>query len=161
MFRLNRLFLGLFPLALTTVVGCTKEDATPQEEILSCPGPDELPGSIRNLVGTWKLTRLECFCVPGLPNKMVTFTDTTFSFYQNDSLTYSGTYTPATAITCGLPATEPGLRFTYRPNKWGALTDAVFSVNRDTLVLDFGLPCDAPRETYERIQRCGTVTPTR
>ena len=134
------LFIALAGFGL---LGCSKSsDAEP-----------EVSGT--GLVGTWQLVKLECECFPGLPNETAVFTDSTFSVSNNGQLTAQGTYAHVSSITtCGVSnSTTPGLRFTEKLTTPFFKHDAQVSVQGNTLVLDYGLPCDAPRKTYRRIQQ--------
>ena len=55
----------------------------------------------------------------------------------------------ATARSSSVPA--PALRFTYPPSNAGP-TVAQYTLAGNTLTLDYGGPCDAPVDTYERLQ---------
>lgn len=113
-------------------------------------------GAEDGLVGTWRLTNRQCYCPPNLPvpNETVTFTATTYSFYRNGVLATAGDYRSATATPCGSTSPVPGLQFapTYPSSPAVRLGTTRAAVTRtgNTLVLDYGSPCDAPRDTYER-----------
>lgn len=109
------------------------------------------------LEGSWKLTDRQCFCPPGspVPNETVTFTATTYSFRLNGTLTTAGNYQPATAALCGGATPVSVLQFgpTYPSSSVVRLSAAraTFALTGNTLVLDYGIACDAPRDTYQRL----------
>ncbi|WP_035562802.1 hypothetical protein [Hymenobacter sp. IS2118] len=106
-----------------------------------------------SLSGTWQLTGREGYRAPtpsGSPNEAVTFTGAEFYFYKDNRQTGYGTYAFVSGSTCGNPASTPVLRFTYADVS-NTLADAVATVTGNTLVLDYGIACDAPRETYVRV----------
>ena len=105
------------------------------------------------LPGTWQLISRQCYCSPTpLPKETVTFTDSTYRFAgSNRTLFVSGFYTRAAVKTCGLPTPEPGLHLAnavanIAPSQVQAILQG------DKLVLDYGSPCDAPRDTYVRVR---------
>ena len=128
------LFVGL----LLGLTGCKSTDT---------PAPDS------GLEGTWRLTNRQCYCTPApVPNETVTFTDSSYRFVgSNRTLFVSGFYTKAAVAICGVPKTAPGLRLTDALATL-APSDVQAFLNGDTLVLDYGSPCDAPRDTYVRVQ---------
>ncbi|SFQ48159.1 hypothetical protein [Hymenobacter arizonensis] len=113
-------------------------------------GCEKESDSLTGLAGTWKLTNRECFCAPTpVPNETVTFTNSEFSFYKAGQLSANGAYIFTEGSTCGGSTLIPVARLTYAtPNH--SPTDVVVTVAGNTLVLDYGIACDAPRETYKR-----------
>jgi hypothetical protein len=115
------------------------------------------PQADSGLIGTWRLVNRQCNCAPTpLPNETLTFTATTFAFnrfapHLGYDLFMSGTYQPAAVKLCGLPTSNPGLRLTDAVANIGP-RDLQFTLQADTLVLDYGSPCDSPRDTYVRAQ---------
>lgn len=107
------------------------------------------------LVGTWRLVNRQCYCAPApLPNETLTFTTNTFAFTRptpNPYLFTNGTYQPAAVALCGLATSAVGLRLTDAVANIGP-RDVQYKLQADTLVLDYGSPCDAPRDTYVRTQ---------
>ena len=118
---------------------------------------DADPRSDSGLIGTWRLVNHQCYCAPTpLASETVTFTATTFTFSRfapqpGYGLFMSGTYEPANVTLCGLPNPGAGLRLTDAVANIGP-RDVQFTIKVDTLILDYGSPCDAPRDTYVRAQ---------
>ncbi|GAB3869510.1 hypothetical protein GCM10028824_16610 [Hymenobacter segetis] len=118
---------------------------------------DSEPRADSGLIGTWRLVNRQCYCAPTpLPNETLTFTATTFTFsrFAPQPAPYpftNGTYQPAAVTLCGLPNPGAGLRLTDAVANIGP-RDVQFTIQADTLVLDYGSPCDAPRDTYVRAQ---------
>ena len=101
------------------------------------------------LEGSWKLIDRQCYCAPApTPNETAVFTSTSYSFFTSGQLATRGTYASQPIKTCNAPTT--GLRFTEAVLANGT-HDAIFTLRNDTLVLDYGSPCDAPRNTYRRL----------
>ncbi|NVO30425.1 hypothetical protein [Hymenobacter lapidiphilus] len=117
------------------LTGCKNDDITP---------------AVGGLAGTWQLADRQCFCRPTpLPDETIVFTATDFTQYENGTLTNQGTYTIGTPTLCGLAASAPGLIFqitTPASHSYGA----TYSIVGDKLILDYGSPCDGPRNTYTR-----------
>lgn len=147
--RLHR-FLPTAGLALTlgllSLTACKKD----------CPEPDDAPtfcGTVgTGLVGNWLLVDRQCYCLPGpLPNESITFTANGYKMYQDGQLTESGTYADTTASFCGGGSSSvPALRFRNDAGElpyYGAIT-----LSGNSLVLDYGSPCDAARNTYRRVK---------
>lgn len=115
------------------------------------PNPDGyISGS--GLLGNWKLVELQCYCAPGpTPNERLVISTTDFTEYQNNAQILDATYTLAGTTLCGLPAAVPALnlvpKVTLTANRY-----AGYTLRGDTLVLDYGSPCDAPRKTYRRVR---------
>ncbi|MBJ6108200.1 hypothetical protein JAO73_04205 [Hymenobacter sp. BT523] len=124
--------------------------------LLSCDTSDDAaPEAVgTGLPGTWQLVKLECECLPGVPPETAEFTDSTFAVYSNGQLTARGSYTAVPGIiTCGTTNNStPGLRFTEKLTTPFFRHDAQVTVQGNTLVLDYGLPCDYPRKTYRRLR---------
>ena len=131
----SRLLLPVLVAALLALAGCQKDKA---------PSPQG-----GGLIGTWQLTGHQCYCIPTpLPNEQVRFDAATFTFLRDGHKTLSGTYSATVAAaSCGGTA-GPGLRF--QPDS-AATRVALFTLDGDTLTLDYGGPCDAPVDTYQRI----------
>ncbi|MCI1186452.1 hypothetical protein MON38_03420 [Hymenobacter sp. DH14] len=109
-----------------------------------------------SLEGTWRLTNRQCECAPTpLPDETVTFTPTQFTFYGGSRALRLGQYLLTTAaVRCfNNGTTAPTLQFTYSAAS-SSLGPATVQYNLDgnTLTLDYGGPCDAPVDTYERLQ---------
>ena len=105
------------------------------------------------LAGSWQLTSRQCYCPQApVPNEMVVFTPTNFSFYKNSLLTASGTYllTTITAPCSSGANVVPGLRFTVTSGTPFSHS-ATYTVSSGKLMLDYGGPCDAPVDTYTRL----------
>lgn len=135
---LMRPFLLVVLLATGFLSGCKKDS-------------DVFPA----LVGSWKLTKLECYCArTPVPNQTVTFTATDFKFYLDGQLTDSGTYASATITPCGTTAPTRVLRLKYHDGK--PPRDFLSTVESQFLRLDSGLDnkCIADAGvvyTYERL----------
>ena len=118
--------------------------------LASCSPDDEVAPNQEGLAGTWRLVHRQCFCIPGPPpNEAALFTATNFTFFKNNQPVSSGTYSATSVKFCGTPATAPGLRLTdanLGPR------DAIMTQRSDSLVLDYGGPCDAPVDTYLRVK---------
>lgn len=106
----------------------------------------------KGLESRWRLTERMCYCPQGsVPNETLMLTASTFAFYKDNHLVRSGTYSQTTTTSlCGVTAAVPALRFvsdaaTASPY-WAGL-----QLTGNTLVLDYGIACDAPRETYVRV----------
>lgn len=116
--------------------------------LLGCQKDSDSPSGFG---GRWKLVERQCYCNQNvLPNETLTLTASRFEFYENGQLVSKGTYDEGAGRICG---GEEGLvtRFRYESANAPALDNARMSLTDDTLVLDFGAPCDAPRKTYKRI----------
>lgn len=111
------------------------------------------------LEGTWRLVKHQCYCSPApLPIETLTLTATTFAFSRvgpqpapQPALFMSGTYHQDTVKVCGLATARLGLRLTDAVANIGP-RDVLYTLQGDTLVLDYGGPCDAPVDTYVRVQ---------
>ena len=105
------------------------------------------------LTGTWQLTSHQCYCAAApLPNQTVTFTATDVTFFENGRPTRHGQYTRVSAVpTCiaGSPS-APTLRLNFASANMGP-QEAQYRLSGDILTLDYGSPCDAPLDTYQRI----------
>jgi hypothetical protein len=141
--------LPVLLLVASALAGCNKEAA------VGLAAPEQKASVAAGLEGTWRLTERQCFCQPGqkVPNEVVTFTATTFAFSKNNSPISSGTYSRAdSASMCGQVAKTPALRFVYTAGPGSALRNPSINLAGDTLTMDYGIACDAPRETYVRLQ---------
>lgn len=127
-------FLPLTLLLSLGLTGCKEDSDTPT-----------------GLVGEWQLTSRQCFCAPGpVPNETATFTATEFSFYRDGQLISHGLYAPDTGEICSA-AKVPVTKLSFAPAAPGsAFTNVQITVSYNTLTLDYGSPCDAPRDTYRR-----------
>ncbi|GAB2863893.1 hypothetical protein [Hymenobacter ruber] len=118
---------------------------------------DTDPQADTGLIGTWRLVSRQCYCAPTpLPNETLTLTATTFAFNRVGPQPGAGPYTngsyqPAAVALCGLPNTSAGIRLTDAVANIGP-RDVQYTLQADTLNLDYGSPCDAPRDTYVRVQ---------
>jgi hypothetical protein len=123
------------------VVGCKKDSDT-----------EKGSGAAVGLEGTWRLKERQCYCPPGqVPNEMVKFTATTFIFFKDNRPASSGTYSQTTSASyCGQTIQTPALRFVYNGTS-PTLQNPSLTLTDGTLVLDYGLACDAARETYVRV----------
>ena len=139
-------FARFIPLFLFTsafgLASCKKDSAA------------ELPAT--GLAGRWQLVSHQCYCAPApLPNETVTFTDTDYSFFKDDRPTTNGTYATAPGAICGVTGPTPVLRFSpaiVLPIGIPPQTrNATATLTGNTLVLDYGSPCDASRDTYQRL----------
>jgi len=133
------LLLGV--LSLGSLAGC-------EEDAASSPRPEG-----KGLVGTWRLTSRQCYCPQApVPNETVTFTATDVVFHRNGQLLSQGSYDFTTGGLCGSNASGPLLRFSYTlPSQPTATRLAIVTENGNTLVLDYGGPCDGPVDRYERM----------
>lgn len=126
--------------ALVGLAGC-KKDA----DLTSCPN---------SLVGTWRLTHRQCYCVPEpTPDEQVTFDGSgNFTFYRDGQAFSSGTYTTSTfGSNAPCNANQPAVNFTFASSNPPSHTpSASYALANCTLMLDFGSCLDAPRDTYER-----------
>ncbi|WP_201986565.1 lipocalin family protein [Hymenobacter rubidus] len=126
-------------LTATSFSGCQKES---EPEALLPTG----------LVGTWRLVQHQCYCFPAsLPNVQVTFTNSDFTFVENNQLKSTGTYTYSTTTTCGGNGPLPAIALAYATVNMTPQAVA-YTLNGNQLVLDYGGPCDAPVDTYERVE---------
>jgi hypothetical protein len=115
------------------------------------PNPNEyISGS--GLPGNWKLVKLQCYCTPGpTPDERLTITATDFAEYRDGAQILDATYTIGSTSLCGLPSASPALNLVPRITL-DASRHPGYTLNSDTLVLDYGSPCDAPRKTYRRVR---------
>ena len=127
--------------ALLSLFSCQKETSTN-------PSP--------NIEGVWRLTNRQCECVPApLPDETVTFTATQFTFFNGNRAMQLGEYTLATAAVPCLNngTTGPALHLTYSPASTSPGPATIqYRLDGNTLTLDYGGPCDAPVDTYERLR---------
>lgn len=106
-----------------------------------------------DLAGTWQLTSHQCYCEAApLPNQAVTFTATDVTFFENGRPTRHGHYALVSAVPACIAGstTAPTLHLDFTPANTGP-QEAQYSLSGDILTLDYGSPCDAPRDTYQRI----------
>ena len=124
---------------------------------LSSCKKDTDPAADSGLIGTWRLVNRQCYCaLISLPIENLTFNASTYAFSRStpnpSSLLFTnGTYQAAAVSLCGLPTPGAGLRLTDANANIGP-RDVRFTIQADTLVLDYGSPCDAPLDTYVRTQ---------
>jgi hypothetical protein len=124
----------------------------------SCKSTDA-PTPNPSLEGTWRLTHRQCYCIPEpLPDETVTFTSDRFTFYKGNRATRLGrhSFTTASPLCLIKGAPVPVLRLTTErqfPDSTANAysTNAQYRLDGDTLTLDYGGPCDAPVDTYERL----------
>ena len=124
---------------LLTLASCQKEVFTPAEY---------------GLEGVWQLSHRQCFCASApLPNERVVFAANRFAFYKDNQLGQQGEFLITTAASSCFPsgATAPALRFTFPPTRM-ADREVQYRLDGNTLTLDYGGPCDAPVDTYVRLQ---------
>ncbi|ALW87036.1 hypothetical protein AUC43_19340 [Hymenobacter sedentarius] len=87
-----------------------------------------------------------------MPNEILKLTDSGFSFYQDGQPTAYGNYAVANGgNSCSGTQPVPVVRFAYA-NANAVPQDAVFTLNGNKLVLDYGGCLDAPVNTYERLR---------
>ncbi|WP_345238470.1 hypothetical protein [Hymenobacter saemangeumensis] len=58
----------------------------------------------------------------------------------------------ASSSACGGRSAGPGLQLTYISGSNRSTQDAAYKLSGNRLVLDYGGPCDAPVDTYERVR---------
>ena len=105
---------------------------------------------IDGLTGTWQLASRQCYCTPGpVPSETLFITASGFALLEKGQFTASGTYTFTTATICGSQTPAPALGLTATTGAWHRGTP-VFQLTGNELVLDYGSPCDALRDTYRR-----------
>ncbi|WP_125932527.1 hypothetical protein [Hymenobacter glacialis] len=106
-------------------------------------------GETARLVGTWQLTQRECLCPRTVPNELVKFTDTGFIFLTDGQPSAYGTYSVTPA---GVAPGGPVLQLTYATGSSTLQKAEITTLTGSSLVLDFGIAFDAPRDTYKRLQ---------
>lgn len=119
--------------------------------IISCKKEGELTSGF---VGTWQLSSRQCYCPPSpTPTESVAFTPTRFAFFENGTVTYSGTYTSTTKQDCQSKTRVRIVRLIRdsAPNIKVRPREAIATRNGNTLVLDYNVDClvDGPVDTYE------------
>ena len=115
----------------------------------TCPQP-----ASDDLMGTWQLTSHLCYCAPApLPNETVTFQGQSFTFSRNGQVERTGTFTQVQAAPqcLGSAGPVPTLRLEFAPTSNLAPQAAQITISGNTLTLDYGSPCDAPLDTYKRV----------
>lgn len=118
--------------------------------LAGCSKGNDAKPDAHELTGSWKLIDRQCYCPAGpTPNETATFTATGFAFFKNGQPTSSGTYAYTMDKICGGSTLVPTLALAY-PN--AVTLHATYTISGSQLILDFGSPCDAPRDTYERVQ---------
>ena len=126
-------------LTLLPLVSCDKEATTPASA----------------LEGTWRLTNRQCFCTPApVPDETIRFTTTQFTFFRGNRGMRVGTYAVGTAaVPCANNGTTgPALLLTdSNATTIPGSPTVQYRLDGNTLVLDYGGPCDAPVDTYERL----------
>jgi hypothetical protein len=130
-------------LRLLLLLACTTAATACKKDLDSATG----------LEGQWKLTERLCFC-PGseTPNETITLKDSTVVVYKNNVPVSRGTFRRVnTAILCGIASQLPALRFDYGGATPTTRTAGV-QLDGNTLVLDYGSPCDDARDTYKRVE---------
>ena len=135
---MRQLINSVGALALLSLLSCQKEKATP------------------SLEGTWRLINRQCYCAPApVPDETVTFTATRFTFFRGNRGMRLGDYALGTAaVPCFTNGTRgPALLLTdSNATTISGPPTVQYHFNGNTLVLDYGGPCDAPVDTYERLQ---------
>ena len=132
-FRLSALLL----LALSSLSSCQKDPAA--------------PAAATDLVGTWRLTDRQCYCVPqSRLDETVTFTTTDFKFFKDGQLVAQGIYGRDLAPKCGTTAPVPSLHFISTAP--ATVRNTAYTLDGNRLVLDYSNSCvsDAPVDTYQR-----------
>ena len=128
-------------LALLGLLSCQKEKA-------ATPSP--------NLEGTWRLTNRQCYCAPApVPDETITFTTTRFTFFRGNRGLRLGSYALGTAAVPCLNngTTGPALLLTDADATTIPGPPTIqYRLDGNSLILDYGGPCDAPVDTYERLQ---------
>jgi hypothetical protein len=118
--------------------------------LASCSTDNDASPNQQGLVGKWRLVDRQCYCPRGpLPEETVNFTATNFWVFKNNQPVSNGTYSAATVTACGLPTPAPGLRLA---DSVLGPRDVIIILHGDSLVLNYGGPCDAPVDTYVRMQ---------
>ena len=132
--------ISVLAFALLSLVSCKKEASPPTPA----------------LEGTWRLTSRQCYCTPApVPDETVTFTATRFTFYRGNRGMRLGGYTLGNAVVPCLNngTTGPALHLTYSPASTSPGPATIqYRLDGNTLTLDYGGPCDAPVDTYERLR---------
>lgn len=136
--------------ALPALLGATLALAACHKEC------DIAPATGTGLAGRWQLSSRQCYCAPApTPNETVTFTDTSYSFFKDGRPTTNGTYATASGAICGVTGPTPVLRLSPAIAPTIGIPpqtqNAIATLTGNTLVLDYGSPCDAPRDTYQRL----------
>ncbi|MDO7874039.1 hypothetical protein Q5H93_04790 [Hymenobacter sp. ASUV-10] len=104
------------------------------------------------LPGNWKLVNLQCYCAPApLANEQLAITSADFAEYRNGTQIFDATYTIGSTTRCGLPSIVPALILVPKMN-YSAVRSVGYTLHNDTLVLDYGSACDAPRKSYRRVR---------
>lgn len=128
----------LYPLLLAGLAGC-RHDADPTAS--------------DSLVGSWRLTNLQCYCPAGwLPDETLIFDASQhFQLFVGGKLTAEGRYTAGTGSACSKAATTEPL-LTLTPATAGtAVPSGNYTLNGGTtLVIDQCLAADGPRYTFKR-----------
>jgi hypothetical protein len=128
-----------FPFLLAAGLAGCRHDA-------DLPSPD-------NLIGTWRLTNLACYCVPApTPDETITFQASgRFELIRQGALAAEGTYSLSRGRACGETADRDQLRFTVTTAGAYAPTGA-YTVQNQALVIDQRNKCvsDGPVYTYTR-----------
>lgn len=131
---------ALFLLALLAGLGgCTRQQAD--------PAPSEA------LVGTWRLTNLQCYCPAGwLPDEQLLLeANQRYQLYRGGQLKSVGRYTTSQGSLCSQGASQSLLRLV--PDSTGAYAPSgAYVLQGNQLVIDQGSACipDAPVATYKR-----------
>lgn len=119
--------------------------------LTSCKKDSDLANAATGLAGRWQLTSRQCFCASTpLPNESIVFNDATASFYKDGQLIGSYTYAITTGFLCGTASQTAGITLLPTGISHGNPSFAGFTVSATSLTLDYGSPCDAPRDTYQR-----------
>ena len=115
----------------------------------------ETPAPGSGIEGTWQLTSRQCYCSPGFtPNEQVMFGGRQMTFYENGRVARTGEFALTMATSAclggnGSPA--PALRFSFTAGGAGS-SEPLYTLSGNTLTLDYGGPCDAPVDIYQRVQ---------
>lgn len=130
--------LSAFALLLS-LGGCTRQPAD--------PAPSD------ELVGTWHLTNLQCYCPAGwLPDEQLLLeANRRYQLYRGGKLLSAGRYATSQGSLCGQGASQALLRLV--PDSAGAYAPSgAYALQANKLVIDQGSAClaDAPVATYKR-----------
>jgi len=137
---MRQFFTPVLAVALLGLASCQKDASTTPSAALE---------------GTWQLTGRQCYCPAGpVPDEKLVFSGQQVVYYKNGQVVRTGEYaitTAASACLGGSGTPAPALRITYPPSNIGP-TVPQYILAGNTLTLDYGGPCDAPVDTYVRLQ---------
>ncbi|MGI4835154.1 MAG: hypothetical protein ACRYFK_17005 [Janthinobacterium lividum] len=115
--------------------------------------PQATPAPSDELVGSWRLTNLQCYCPAGwLPDEQLLLeANRRYQLYQGGQLKSAGSYATSQGSLCGQGTSKTLLRLT--PDSTGAYTrNGSYTLQANRLIIDQGSEClaDAPVATYKR-----------